>query len=280
MHRFRSSTVQFLRIGSHREEAWSGRVVGAGYAGMHPRFRDTRRGWRRRRAAVTLVELLVVVAIVGLLLSLLLPAIQSAREAARRTVCKSNLRQCGIAMTLYLDRKSGGGPQDKFPEAAGLPSQELFIRWPAEPIRPSIAAVLGPFTENVREVFRCPSDVSHFVRTGPKADEIKARWDSIPEAERPKEYQTVPYEGTSYEYPWLRLAGRTRAQALTSRRTGQALSSGRLWVLYEFEAFHATGYAALLGLDDAETNRTDDPTWTPPEGARNFLYLDGHVENL
>jgi prepilin-type N-terminal cleavage/methylation domain-containing protein/prepilin-type processing-associated H-X9-DG protein len=242
-------------------------------------MRGNRHGGDIRRG-FTIVELLVVVAILALVIGLILPAIQSAREAARRTICKSNLKQCGIAMRLFLDRKSGGGPQDKFPVAAGLPSAELFNRWPAESIRPSIAAVLGPYVENVREVFRCPSDSAYFVRTGPRAEEIKARWDSIPPDERPKEYAELPYEGTSYEYPWFRLAGRTQAQVLTSRRTGQPLSSGKLWVLYEFEAFHATGYAALLGLDEAEANRTDDPEWTPPDGARNFLYLDGHVENL
>lgn len=231
------------------------------------------------RGGFTLVELLVVIAIIGLLVGLLVPAVQSARESSRRTLCKSNLKQCGIALTLYLDRKTTGS-QEKFPEAAGLPSAELFTRWPAEPIRPSIAAVLGPYTENSRQVFSCPSDRYYFIRTGPQADVIKARWDSIPADKRPKEYTDVPYEGTSYEYPWLRLAGRTRAQVLTSRRTGQQVSSGRVWVLYEFEAFHAPGYASALDLDEAEANRTDNPDWTPPDGARNFLYLDGHVENL
>lgn len=96
---------------------------------------------RSLRRAFSLVELLVVIAIIGLLVGLLLPAVNNARESARITSCGSNLQQVGKALQMYADAN-----KEKLPKMMGGPDG---ISW---------ATRLTEYLMGDTNVFLCPSD--------------------------------------------------------------------------------------------------------------------------
>jgi prepilin-type N-terminal cleavage/methylation domain-containing protein len=85
---------------------------------LHLRHRDA--GFPTRRG-FTLVELLVVIAIIGILVALLLPAIQSAREAARRAQCGGHIRQLGLALQNFHSAHRTFPPSSMWRDSAGQP---------------------------------------------------------------------------------------------------------------------------------------------------------------
>ena len=104
------------------------------------------------RRGFTLVELLVVIAIIGVLIGLLLPAVQYSREAARRTHCYNNMRQLGIGILLFANNHHGQFPftvhSNVYDSSGNLIENESWV------------ATLAPFIESVDAIRICEDDLT------------------------------------------------------------------------------------------------------------------------
>jgi prepilin-type N-terminal cleavage/methylation domain-containing protein len=137
---------------------------------------------KQKRRAYTLVEVLVVLAIIGALIALLLPAVQMVREAANRIACASNLRQLGLAAHNFH------GVHGRLPPGIGargsaygtcwfhlLPFLEQDNLWQSSRIGNTYAADNNQVYAAVLKIFACPSDPS-FGSEGVVLDEQGTRW--------------------------------------------------------------------------------------------------------
>jgi prepilin-type N-terminal cleavage/methylation domain-containing protein/prepilin-type processing-associated H-X9-DG protein len=132
----------------------------------------------KRRAGFTLVELLVVIAIIGVLIGLLLPAIQSSREAARRTQCQNNMRQVGVAIQLYENAKKTLPPFCELPRTTTFQPFSAQARLLAYIEQENVARQIDldiavPFTANPEmaktriATYMCPSEENDRERQTP-----------------------------------------------------------------------------------------------------------------
>lgn len=157
----------------------------------------------RSTIAFTLIELLVVIGIIGVLASLLMPAFSRAKGKANDIKCISDLRQIGIALSIYADENQG-----RLPYAERRPTHPID---PAH-ILPSIVNVLSNHLGGATAVFRCPRDTA-----------------------RPSWFQQ---EGSSYEWNWEAngqpivlpgVIGKIQMTAVKAR------------LIYDYENFHPGG---------------------------------------
>jgi len=162
------------------------------------------RGQRRSVAlqeAFTLIELIVVIAIIAILAALLLPALGRAKGKAHDTKCISNLKQLGVALTLWADEHDGR-----------LPSAERRPTTPIDPtnVQPRIVDLLADSVGGVRKVFQCPKDL----------------------------FDWFALEGSSYEWNY---AANNKPLEQPGVNGGIPITAERARLMYDYENFHSGG---------------------------------------
>ena len=193
-------------------------------------------------AAFSLLELLVVVAIIAILAGLLLPAISRSKAKAYDLVCVNNLKQLGVAARMYADENG-----QRLPSAEILPSLPIDPASPLPRIRDVLSAVLGmgaSTNTNNASIFRCPRDRFDFYAKEGSSYE----WNAGLNGRRIDESQSAN----------LTLVHHTKGGAVQSTNFVLTFTPETTPLLLDYEDFH---------------ERTS-------KSGKNVVYMDGHVAAL
>ncbi|WP_425614264.1 DUF1559 domain-containing protein [Anatilimnocola sp. NA78] len=225
--------------------------------------------FRVRSSAFTLVELLVVIAIIGVLVALLLPAVQSAREAARRTQCSNNLKQIGLALHNFHDAQNhlppgGIGKTDPLSQTAA------HLKYGVSPndVHSWVIFVL-PYMEqkNIYDQYKFNVDFKHPNNTAARETVIKSL--ICPSTPRTLHSQQVNYSGFG-----------TVKVGLTDYGVNNAISAALLGAGL-IDAQTAASPQGVMRVNEFQrladiTDGTSNTFWIAENAGRPGLYRTGH----